>query len=94
MTSKLLALNVFEDGDAPEQQSPTTSQPEDKTSTPSTNGGEQKTTPQTSTVQETVTDASGNEDGSNLLVTGSIFIGFLVLVLLMLIIIRKLNKQK
>jgi hypothetical protein len=49
--------------------------------------------------QKPVQDASGpgpyavKDDGPNMLVMGSIFVGFLILVLLTLIIIRKLGKR-
>jgi hypothetical protein len=93
MADTKLAVNVFDKESTSEQESPQTptgnaTAPDDTIPTSQTPAQNE-----TSSVQDTNQTAPEKETSGNLLVNGSLFIGFLILVLMMLIIIQKQNKK-
>jgi len=90
--NKLLAVNVFDDPNQQTTTTPETKTPEQKTTTPKNPVDDRPAFDETKTVQDAGQDLS-KKPTDNTFLYGGLIIGFLVLLLVGLVIIRKLNKK-
>jgi hypothetical protein len=91
---KLLAVNVFDEAkDQNATTTPETKTPEQSTTTPKSEVDNRPPFDETKTVQDAGQDLS-KKPADNTFLYGGLIIGFLVLLLVGLVIIKKLNKRK